>query len=101
MSLTGFAASLVLGAAVIAVWITVRFPKLMPDRWTRIALHLGFAVVLAHLVPFGIVLPVSGSPAVQLMAGIFAVALPVLVYTLLATIWLLRLAQNSLGGMLR
>jgi hypothetical protein len=102
MSLTGFAAALVLGAGVIALWITVRFPKLMPNRWSRIALHLGFAIVLAHLVvPFGIVLPVSASPAVQLMAGIFAVALPVLVYTLVSAIWLIRLAQNALGGMLR
>jgi hypothetical protein len=35
------------------------------------------------------------------MAGIFIVALPVLVYTLVATIWLIRIAQNALGGMLR
>jgi hypothetical protein len=101
MSLTVFAASLVLGAGAIAVWITVRFPKLMPDHLKPVLLHLGLAVLLAHLVPFGILLPISGSIAVQLIAGIFAVALPVLIYTLVATIWLVRIAQNALSGMLR
>jgi hypothetical protein len=38
---------------------------------------------------------------VQLIAGIFAVALPVLIYTLVIAIWLVRIAQNAIGGMLR
>jgi hypothetical protein len=101
MNLMAFAVSLVLGAGAIAAWITVRFPKLMPSSWKPILIHLGLAVVLAHLVPFGILLPISSSPAVQLIAGIMAVALPVLVYTLVITIWLLRIVQNALGGMLR
>jgi hypothetical protein len=101
MSLVGFAACLVLGAGAIALWVTVRFPKWGPERPRPALIHLGFAVLLGHLVPFGILLPVSSSVAVQLIAGIFAVALPVLVYTLVATIWLVRIAQNALGGMLR
>jgi hypothetical protein len=35
------------------------------------------------------------------MAGILTLALPVLVYTLLVAIWLLRIVQGALGGMLR
>jgi hypothetical protein len=101
MSLVIFGISLVLGAAAIAAWIAVRFPNLKPERLGMIIFHLLVAMVLAQLVPFGLLLPVSGSAAVQLMAGIFALALPVLVYTLLVTIWLLRVAQNALGGMLR
>jgi hypothetical protein len=101
MSLVIFGVSLVLGAAAIAAWIAVRFPNLKPERLGMIILHVLVAMVLARLVPFGILLPVSESAAVQLMAGIFVVALPVLVYTLLATIWLLRVAQNAMGGMLR
>ena len=101
MSLVIFGISLVLGAAAIAAWIAVRFPNLKPERLGMIIFHLLVAMVLAQLVPFGILLPVSGSAVVQLMAGIFVLALPVLVYTLLVTIWLLRVAQNALGGMLR
>jgi hypothetical protein len=101
MSLTGFAACLVLGAGAIAVWVTVRFPNWRPERLKPVLIHLGLAVLLGHLVPFAILLPVSDSVVVQLMAGIFIVALPVLVYTLVATIWLIRIAQNALGGMLR
>jgi hypothetical protein len=101
MSLTVFAVSLVLGAGAIAVWITVRFPKLTPDGLRPVLIHVGVAMLLAQLVPFGILLPISGSAAVQLIAGIFVVALPVLIYTLVAAIWLVRIAQNALSGMLR
>jgi hypothetical protein len=101
MSLVLFGISLVLGAAAIAVWISVRFPQLKPQRLAVIMIHLLVAMVLGQLVPFALLLPIDASAAIQLMAGIFALALPVLVYTLLITIWLLRVAQNALGGMLR
>jgi hypothetical protein len=101
MSLVVFGICLVLGAAAIALWITVRFPKLKPERLGFVFVHLVVALVLAQLVPFAILLPVSGSAAVQLMTGILVVALPVLVYTLVGAIWLLQVAQRALGGMLR
>jgi hypothetical protein len=101
MSLVLFGICLVLGAAAIAVWISVRFPQLKPQRLAVIMIHLLVAVVLAQLVPFGLLVPISASAAIQLMTGIFALALPLLVYTLLVTIWLLRFAQSALGGMLR
>jgi hypothetical protein len=101
MSLVGFAICLVLGAAAIALWITVRFPQLKPERLGMIFVHMVAAMVLAQLVPFAILLPISASAAVQLMAGILVVALPILVYSLVIGIWLLRVVQNALGGMLR
>jgi hypothetical protein len=101
MSLVLFGIFLVLGSAAIAVWIAVRFPQLRPQRLGVIMIHLVVAMVLGQLVPFGLLLPIDASAAVPPMAGIFTLALPVLVYTLLITIWLLRVAQNALGGMLR
>ena len=101
MSVVVFGIFFVLGAAAIALWISVRFPKLKPERLAVIMIHLVFAMVLAQLLPFGLLLPVSASAAIQLMAGILTVALPVLVYTLLVAIWLLRIVQGALGGMLR
>jgi hypothetical protein len=101
MSLPVFGVFFVFGAAAVALWITVRFPKLSPERVRPVLIHMGIALLLAQLVRFGIMLPVSSSAAVQLIAGIFAVALPILVYSLLIFIWLLRIAQNAIGGMLR
>lgn len=101
MSVVLFGIFFVLGAAAIALWISVRFPQLKPERWVVIVIHLVLALVLAQLLPLGLFLPVSASAAVQLMAGVLALALPVLVYTLLIAIWLLRVAQGALGGMLR
>jgi hypothetical protein len=101
MSLVVFAIFFVLGAAAIALWISVRFPRLKPKRLAIIMFHLILAMVLAQLLPFGLLLPISGSAAIQLMAGILTLALPVLVYTLLVAIWLLNVVQGALGGMLR
>ena len=101
MSLVGFSICFVLGAAAIALWISVRFPQLKPQRLAIIMVHLVLAMVLAQLLPFGLLLPISASAAIQLMAGILTLALPVLVYTLLVAIWLLRVVQGALGGMLR
>ena len=101
MSVVVFGIFFVLGAAAIAVWISVRFPQLKPQRLAIIMVHLVLAMVLAQLLPFGLLLPISASAAIQLMAGILTLALPVLVYTLLVAIWLLRVATGALGGMLR
>jgi hypothetical protein len=101
MSVVVFGIFFVLGAAAIALWISVRFPKLKPQRLAIIMIHLVLAMVLAQLLPFGLLLPISASAAIQLMAGILTLALPVLVYTLLIAIWLLRIVQGALGGMLR
>lgn len=101
MSLVVFAIFFVLGAAAIALWISVRFPRLKPKRLAIIMFHLILAMVLAQLLPFGLLLPISASAAIQLMAGILTLALPVLVYTLLVAIWLLHVVQGALGGMLR
>jgi hypothetical protein len=101
MSVVVFGVCLVLGAAALALWITVRFPKLTPRGLRGILIHVALAMLLAQLVRFGILLPVSDSVAVQLIAGIISVALPILVYTFLIAIWLLRIAQNAMSGMLR
>ena len=68
MSLVLFGICLVLGAAAIAVWISVRFPQLKPQRLAVIMIHLLVAVVLGQLVPFGLLLPIDASMG-QLMAG--------------------------------
>jgi hypothetical protein len=99
MNAAAFATVFVLGAGAIAVWLTARFPGLTQSRFRTIALHMLAAFVVAQLVPRAIELAAS-APA-SLFAALFLLALPVLVYTFLVALWLLRLAQSAMGGMLR
>ena len=47
MSVFVFGIFFVLGAAAIALWISVRFPQLKPQRLAIIMIHLVVAMVLA------------------------------------------------------
>jgi hypothetical protein len=94
-----FALVFVLGAGIIAAWTTVRFPRLASKRIPVIAVHLVIAMVLVQLVPPAIHL--AGSAPLGVLASLFLVAFPVLVYSFLVALWLIVLAQNALGGRLR
>ena len=101
MSLVIFGICLLAGAAAIATWINVRFPQVSPRGLRTILIHAAVVMIIGQVLRFGFVPPVSDSPAVRLMAGIFLFALPILVYSFLIAIWLVRIAQNAISGMLR
>jgi len=81
---TAFMPALVLGAAVLALWIDRRFPALAPPSLVRRvgAACLAFVVLGAA--------PVFHGSAAAVYATVFAVLLPVLVWSFLASVWLLR-----------
>lgn len=91
MSVELFVVALAIGAALLALWLYVRLPKLAPKTvpWT-----------IAHLVAAGLVLclvpDASGSVEAAVQAA-FLVVLPGLVYVFLASFWMLRLMQNATG----
>jgi len=91
MSNEVFVLALAVGAGLLAVWIHARLPGLAPERMGRTVLHAGAAFVLLQLSP-GI-----GDSPVALFAGVFLFVLPALVYALLCSIWVLKLAQTALG----
>lgn len=84
---------LALGAALLALWVAVRFPKLGPRTLIGALFHLAAALVagmpvapvMGRIVSTGF--PFSGFVAV------FGVALPALTYMFLAAAWLIRTAQ--------
>ena len=90
-----FLIALGVGSALIAFWLALRFPERGPGDFQRALLHVGLAIgcgwfagdVFAALVSFGYFVVVT---------GVFVVVLPVLVYTFLASAWLLRLAHDAL-----
>ena len=91
MSKELFVLALAAGAGLLAVWIYARFPGLAPERMGKTLLHTGVAFVLLKLTP-GL-----GESAATMFAGIFLFVLPVLVYALLCSIWMLKHAQTALG----
>jgi hypothetical protein len=91
MSNALFVVALAAGAALLAGWTHTRFPGLAPERMGTTLLHAGVAFVLLKLTP-GL-----GDSPVAMFAGIFLFVLPALVYALLSSIWVLKLAQTALG----
>jgi hypothetical protein len=87
----------VFGAAAIAIWIHVRFPALAPQDFRRGFLHLVLSTLFASftLGP-GLAAADLAGPRAGVILGVFGVCLPILVYCLIASIWLLRLASAML-----
>jgi hypothetical protein len=83
---------LVSGAAALAFWIAVRFPRWGPSGLAPAFLHVAAAL--------GVSLALA--PAMALVIGkgltfvaVFAIALPGFSYMFLAGIWLLRVAHGA------
>lgn len=91
MSNGTFVLVLAVGAALLAAWTHARFPSLAPARLGRTVLHTAGAVLVLNLLPFAL------DSALDVRVSILGVVLPALVYTMLAAIWMLRLAQTTLG----
>jgi hypothetical protein len=95
VSIQTFLVCLALGSAAVAMWVNVRFPKLMPWSLRTLLVHLVAAfVVVKSVSPVMGWVAESGVPAAGL-TSIFLVAFPVLVYEFLVGTWMIRLAQAS------
>jgi hypothetical protein len=86
-----FAVSLVIGAALLALWTDVRFP-LRDLTLQKIVGHAIAALALLYVIPSGV-----ASPALGLVL-VFALVLPAVVYMCLAAVWFVRFTQSSLGS---
>ena len=81
--------ALILGAAAIAFWIDVRFPRLAPSelRNKLVAAVIGIALVSTA--------PVSAAGGVATMATLLGFFLPALCFALLTSVWLIRALAGS------
>lgn len=95
-----FAVFFLVGAASIALWIDIRFPRLAPKSFRAAFLHLGGALVGAQLLTPLATYVLSGSVFLTLVST-FAVGFPALVYTLLVAIWIIRLLHSVARGVFR
>ncbi len=86
-----------LGAAVIAVWVDARFPKIAPSDLLQIIVHAAAATLVVKLVlPAGFDL--TGESKVGVLLAVFGVAFPILVYALLVGFWMLKMMQRAFAG---
>ncbi len=94
MSNGAFAIALVLGAALLALWADVRFPR-EGLKMQSVVGHSIAALAVLYVIPGSV-----GSP-VAAMVTVFALVLPALVYLCLSAVWFVRLTQASLGSSAR
>jgi hypothetical protein len=98
LSVPEFLIALTLCAAALALWINIRFPNLAPKGVRTAILHVGAAMLVGQIVvPFlHAYIPVNASPVVRALITTFALGFPALVYALLTSIWVIRIAQGAL-----
>jgi hypothetical protein len=99
MSLGLFVIALTVGAALLAVWTSFRFPRIAPETLRGALVHVAVALLAGwFLVPAAVTSVVDWvSPTGPLVATLLFV-LPALTYLFLATLWAMRMLQELMQG---
>jgi hypothetical protein len=91
MRAVDFALALAIGAAVLALWVDLRLERRRPaSPTTRVAHALAAYMVLRVTAPASQSLAGSSTAPARVLAVVFLVVLPGLVYAFLAGLWLMR-----------
>ena len=90
---------LALGAAVIAVWIDLRFPGLAPETLRANFVHAAVAFVALTIVPV-VIDPMfsNGQSLIVQLVALFGILFAVLVYAFLALAWLVKPLATGISG---
>jgi hypothetical protein len=96
MTFPNFLLALGIGAAMLAFWVVLRFPKRAPDNMPKALIHVGIAFAVGWFVPdmFRMICTYGFSAAIT---GIFVLVFPVLFYTFLSGAWFLKVATDMIG----
>jgi hypothetical protein len=101
VSFTAFSVFFVVIGALMALWIDARFPRLAPEELRAAAIRLGAAFLVAQLaVPAAgyVAAPLSETARIGIALTIGFCALTLL---MLATVWVVKIAQGLVGGRFR
>ena len=102
MTVGVFSVLFIAAAAVVAVWIVVRYPGRAPTEFRRALIHFGVSMAGMYLISPILQHDLASLPQpFQLYLSVFGVLLPSLIYRFVATIWLLRLVSGSLRSAMR
>jgi hypothetical protein len=96
ISVTVFMSALLVGAAVLALWVVARYPRFGPKSLRSAVVVAGAALAVLQLSTFGI-RPLLGLPHGAYLA-LFGCVLPTFFAGFLAAAWLMRVLAGALGG---
>jgi hypothetical protein len=78
-----------MGAALLALWIDTRVPKLAPQSFSKRMVAAACALLAV------VAMPVFNGSAAAIYATLFAIVLPVLICSFLTALWLLRTLRDT------
>lgn len=96
ISSQAFAFTLIVGSALLALWIQWRYARFRPTTVVWALVHVGVACVLLRLLPLALTEATGSGVSSFVYIEIFALALPALVYAFLSGAWLTRIAIGML-----
>jgi hypothetical protein len=85
---------LAVGSALIAFWLVARFPDRGPGDFVRAIAHVLLAMLVGAFAPSFVAALATKGHAMAVFA-VFAIVFPVLVYTFVATAWVLKLLHDT------
>jgi hypothetical protein len=98
MSPHSFALTLVLGSAFLAFWVGARFPGFGPSTLPFAGLHAMAGFVAIRAIP-GLTEPLMGWPSKAMPFLVsFGIVLPLMTYTFLTGLWLMRFIHRTVSG---
>jgi hypothetical protein len=102
VNLGTFVILLALGAAALAIWAEVRFPKLGPETLMGALTQVAIAFLVGLiLVPIGMQSALGWHSTIGPFAAVFVFALPGLLYLFLASLWAMRVLQQMMNRVRR
>lgn len=92
-----FAVALAGGAALLALWVVMRFPSFGARTLAASAVHVLVSIVVLRLMPYGMdAVQGHGMPGGMYIAA-FGVSLPALVYAFVSGGWVARAAAGQIS----
>jgi hypothetical protein len=98
LSIATFVLVLCVGAALLALWLVVRFPSRGPTDITQALLHVALSVVFGQVMLRSVGAVASSSIPWAPFVAAFGIVLPSLTYTFAAAAWLIRATAGRLQG---
>jgi hypothetical protein len=99
MSLGVFILAMTVGAALLALWVSVRFPRLGPETLRGALLQVAIALLAGwFVVPAAVASVVDWASPTGPLVAVLLFVLPALTYLFLATLWAMRVLQEMLQG---
>jgi hypothetical protein len=92
----GLILAFAIGAAALALWLDTRIPRLAPKSAGIAFFHVIAAAIGCDTAHFGISAFVSRGTIAGMMAALFLVALPVILYVWLSLLWMTKLVTTEL-----